>query len=198
MEGKSSNGLGSRFSVPAMDTAFSRQTLTESIILSFLTGYVNNMKNTNLPRAHYIWGTMIDTRGRSMDCFSYFSPILFYDWNFTQVIHPNLGPTILYWAGNPNFPSNRRANKYLRPVYEATYVQFPKKGARGDALIRHGAGERYYIPISGDIDFCEIEEWAEQSLSEGSYYIDLESNEEWRLILSDDEDDHFRAKMRFG
>jgi hypothetical protein len=136
--------------------------------------------------------------GPKDDYFAYFSLRAFKDCNFTPMDHPKLGPTFIHWDDRPYEPANRRANKILRQSYTANYARFPRSGARGEALIRHGAGERYYIPIAEGNTPEEAIDWAEANLIKDSWYIYGGSIDQCSLILGNDEGDHFKAKMRFG
>src|SRR4051812_27027418 len=84
------------------------------------------MTSHNFPRAHFIWGTILSERGPTAD-YKTFYPLhrfrhIYERCNFTPVLHPEAGPTFIYWEENLYFAANRRANKFLRPTYKDNYV----------------------------------------------------------------------------
>jgi hypothetical protein len=163
------------------------------------------MTESSLLRARFIWGHVLSPDGRQNDYFSYFRLDngsfprgTFDERNFTPINYRGVGNTLIYWGNKAYEPVNRRAINYVRPVYEANHVKFPRGGARGEALIVHGVGERYHIPVPAADTIDEVIDWAEENLVEERWFIYEDPEGQWHLILGDDESDHFKAKMRFG
>jgi hypothetical protein len=154
-------------------------------------------------RATFVWGELLAAQGKAHNK-SICMPVAYlrlhdeFD-SFIEFDHAEWGRTALYWGSKYRYrPANRNANKILRPVFERFDMTFPKNGARGDAFIRFGRGERDYMYIPKQAaPFNEGLEWAKANLTPGSYFLQDAFNH-WLLILGDDKNDHFKAQMRWG
>ena len=158
---------------------------------------------TTIFRDPFVWGRHLSAEGKDNNDMTWVpvSSLLSYD-RFIDLNDAVWGRAIIYWSHKYQwYPANRRANKILRPIFKSADMPFPRSGARGDAFIRQGKSERYYTYIPQEVatmDQCW--EWAEGNLTPHSYSVQeaFDTLDQWLLILGDDENDHLKARMRWG